>query len=229
MQITAVGTLSEAFLDFRYCPEAKVLLITNPINSILPLFTEVYSRRGIDAGNRLFGITLLDSIRASTFIAASLHVSPRLIHIPVVGGHAGTTIIPLLSQLPLGMLRLLDIPDITKRIQFAGDEVVLAKEGTGSATLAMAYAASEFTTAVLRAMNGEENIVEPAFVQQEVENCHYFSSLVRLGKNGIKEVIPLPSNMSFFEKEAIEKALPVLRKQAQKGIDFVAREMALCV
>lgn len=229
MQTTAVGTLNAAFLDFRYCPEAKVLLITNPINSILPLFTEVYSRRGIDAGNRLFGITLLDSIRASTFIAASLHVSPRLIHIPVVGGHAGTTIIPLLSQLPLGMLRLLDIPDITKRIQFAGDEVVLAKEGTGSATLAMAYAASEFTTAVLRAMNGEENIVEPAFVQQEVENCHYFSSLVRLGKNGMEEVIPLPSNMSFFEKEAIEKALPVLRKQAQKGIDFVAREMALCV
>lgn len=206
-----------------------MLLITNPINSILPLFNEVYNRRGIDAGNRLFGITLLDSIRASTFIAAALHVSPHLIRIPVVGGHAGTTIIPLLSQLPLGMLRLLDIPDITTRIQFAGDEVVSAKEGTGSATLAMAYAASEFTTAVLRAMNGEENVIEPAFVRQDFENCRYFSSLVRLGKNGMEEALPLPSNMSFFEREAIEKAMPVLNKQAQKGVDFVTQEMVLCV
>lgn len=104
-----------------------------------------------------------------------------------------------------------------------------AKEGTGSATLAMAYAASEFTTAVLRAMNGEENVIEPAFVRQDFGNCRYFSSLVRLGKNGMEEALPLPSNMSFFEREAIEKAMPVLKKQAQKGIDFVTQEMVLRV
>ena len=104
-----------------------------------------------------------------------------------------------------------------------------AKEGTGSATLAMAYAASEFTTAVLRAMNGEENVIEPAFVRQDFENCRYFSSLVRLGKNGMEEALPLPSNLSFFERETIEKAMPVLNKQAQKGIDFVTQEMVLCV
>ena len=55
-----------------------------------------------------------------------------------------------------------------KRIQFGGDEVVKAKDGAGSATLSMAWAAAKFTDAILRAMNGESGIIIPTFVQSDL-------------------------------------------------------------
>ena len=203
----------------RYCPEAIILIITNPINSILPLFTEVYKKNEIDGRTKLIGLSNLDSIRASTFVSQQLHT------IPVIGGHAGTTIIPLFSQLDSQSLSQLDIPSLTQKIQFAGDEVVQAKAGQGSATLAMAYAAAHFTNSVLRAMNGEKNIIEPAFIQQEVKGLHFFSSFVHLGMAGVENPIPIPSKLTKFEKDLLNNAIPVLKEQAQKGIDFVHKEM----
>jgi malate dehydrogenase len=55
----------------------------------------------------------------------------------VIGGHAGTTILPLLSQVPGTKFSPEDIASLTHRIQFGGDEVVKAKDGAGSATLSM--------------------------------------------------------------------------------------------
>lgn len=48
---------------------------------------------------------------------------------------------------------------LIKHIQSAGSEVVKAKGGKGSATLSTAYAASRLVFALLRALNGETNIV----------------------------------------------------------------------
>ena len=203
-----------------YCPDAMILLITNPINSLIPLYDEVFRRKGIDAGNRLIGLTILDTIRASTFVGEALGISPDFCNVPVVGGHAGTTIIPLLSQLQSGLISEIDVPGITKRIQYAGDEVVVAKEGGGSATLAMAYAAATFTASALRAMDGEKNVIEPGFVRQDFRECKYFSSLLRLGINGVEEPIPLPTRLTSFEKSELSAAIPSLLKQAKRGIDF---------
>lgn len=60
--------------------------------------------------------------------------------VPVIGGHAGTTILPLLSQVPGASFSEEDIKALTHRIQFGGDEVVAAKAGGGSATLSMVRA-----------------------------------------------------------------------------------------
>jgi len=65
---------------------------------------------------------------------------------------------------------------LIKRIQFGGDEVVKAKDGAGSATLSMAWAAAKFTDALLRAMSGESGVIIPTFVQSEL-----FADKVRLG------------------------------------------------
>jgi malate dehydrogenase len=64
--------------------------------------------------------------------------------IPVIGGHSGKTIVPLLSQskpsLPESLFKDEEkLAALIKRIQFGGDEVVEAKGGAGSATLSMAY------------------------------------------------------------------------------------------
>jgi len=70
---------------------------------------------------------------------------------------------------------------LIKRIQFGGDEVVKAKDGAGSATLSMAWAAAKFTDALLRAMNGESGVIIPTFVQSDLyaNKVHILSPLLR--------------------------------------------------
>lgn len=73
------------------------------------------------------------------------------VDVPVVGGHAGITILPLLSKTkPSASFTDEEIEELTVRIQNAGTEVVEAKAGAGSATLLMAYAAARFVGSSLR-------------------------------------------------------------------------------
>jgi malate/lactate dehydrogenase len=53
---------------------------------------------------KVLGVTKLDVVRAKAFIGQITGADPKEVDIPVVGGHAGTTILPLLSQ--VGFLRL---------------------------------------------------------------------------------------------------------------------------
>ena len=48
--------------------------------------------------NQVIGVTMLDIVRANTFVAEAMGVSPLTIDVPVIGGHSGNTILPLLSQ-----------------------------------------------------------------------------------------------------------------------------------
>jgi malate dehydrogenase len=54
----------------------------------------------IPADVRLFGVTHLDIVRASTFVATVVGKAEDAskYSIPVIGGHAGATILPLLTQ-----------------------------------------------------------------------------------------------------------------------------------
>lgn len=47
---------------------------------------------------RLFGVTTLDIVRANKFVADLKGLDPAKTSVPVVGGHAGVSILPLLSQ-----------------------------------------------------------------------------------------------------------------------------------
>lgn len=46
----------------------------------------------------LFGVTTLDVVRAARFVSEIKNTDPEEETIPVVGGHSGVTIVPLLSQ-----------------------------------------------------------------------------------------------------------------------------------
>lgn len=74
---------------------------------------------------KIFGVTTLDIVRASTFVGQISSVDPSCIDIPVIGGHAGKTIIPLLSQSRPAMPPVTqeEIQKLTGRIQEAGTEV----------------------------------------------------------------------------------------------------------
>jgi malate dehydrogenase len=132
----------------KNCPNAMVAIISNPVNSTVPIFAEQMKAlgafrsarrasfcvlactpkclmslclhsyparvpwRSIDsreediffglAGTydpkKIFGVTTLDIVRSHTFVAEAAGVDVNTISIPVVGGHAGASILPLLSQ-----------------------------------------------------------------------------------------------------------------------------------
>lgn len=160
-----------------------------------------------DCFRHIFGVTTLDVVRASTLTAKSafyknepngLFKDPGKIQVPVVGGHAGKTIMPLLSQAvpKLDRKRLVEEKATTltviNSIQQAGIDVLNQKAGKGSATLAMAYAACRFTVSLLRAMSGEQNIIECAYVRHASPICHdldYFAAPLLLGKDGYVKVV----------------------------------------
>lgn len=166
-------------------------------------------------------MTTLDVVRANTFVAENQKLDVSKVRVPVIGGHAGTTILPLLSQVPGTKFSDADIEALTHRIQFGGDEVVKAKDGAGSATLSMAYAGQIFTSRLLAAMSGEKNVVECAFVENNLTSAPFFSTPVRLGPNGVEEVMS-PGKLSEGEQKIMDAMIPDLVAQAKKGVEFVA-------
>ena len=130
----------------KNCPGAFVLIISNPVNSTVPIAYEILKSVDGFSPKKLFGVTTLDVVRASTFVSEiDKKVTPNEVVIPVVGGHSGKTIIPLFSQAsPSVSIPESNLDSLTNRVQFGGDEVVKAKDGAGSATLSMAYAGYKY-------------------------------------------------------------------------------------
>jgi len=202
------------------CPKASFLIISNPVNSTVPIFAEILKRLDVYNKNKLFGVTTLDVVRANTFVAENQKFDVRKTNVTVVGGHAGITILPLLSQVKGANFAQKDIEALTQRIMFGGDEVVKAKAGGGSATLSMAYAGLKFALQVLRAKNGIKNIIECSYVENHVvPEVPYFSSPVEIGPMGIKKIHEF-GKLSNFEQQKLKEMLPELKSSIQKGIEF---------
>ncbi|KIJ60987.1 hypothetical protein HYDPIDRAFT_97429 [Hydnomerulius pinastri MD-312] len=208
----------------RVAPSAHVLVISNPVNSTVPIVASTLAKAGVYNPARVFGVTTLDVVRAARFTAGIAGVSPAEAPITVVGGHSGATIVPLLSQSTHGKGIKGEVYDkLVHRIQFGGDEVVKAKDGAGSATLSMAYAGAKFTNALLRGLNGEKGVVTPTFVESPLykdQGIDFFSSNVELGVNGVEKIHPL-GQLSAEEEKLMEACLPELKKNIEKGRAFV--------
>lgn len=222
-------------------PKAFILVISNPVNSTVPIVAEVLKKHNAFDPKRLFGVTTLDVVRAQTFIAEILSdasLAPKVV-IPVVGGHSGVTIIPLLSQsqppLPTSFTQDKEaLEKLTYRIQFGGDEVVKAKDGAGSATLSMAYAGAEFAGKVLKGLSGEKDIIAPSYVFLEAdaeggkalkkeigsEDLVFFSSQILLGPSGVEKILPL-GKLTEYEQGLLKAAVPELTKNIQNGVSFI--------
>ncbi|CAM9848943.1 unnamed protein product, partial [Choristocarpus tenellus] len=53
----------------KNCPKACVLIISNPVNSTVPIFGDVLKKAGVFDPQKLMGVTTLDVSRANTFVA----------------------------------------------------------------------------------------------------------------------------------------------------------------
>ncbi|MBF7979542.1 MULTISPECIES: malate dehydrogenase [Rahnella] len=204
----------------KTCPQALIGIITNPVNTTVAIAAEVLKNAGVYDKNKLFGVTTLDAIRSNTFVAELKDKQPEEIDVPVIGGHSGVTILPLLSQVPGVVFSDSEIAALTKRIQNAGTEVVEAKAGGGSATLSMGQAAARFGLSLVRALQGESNVIECAYVEGKGDYARFFAQPVLLGKKGITELIDI-GKLSAFEQQSLDSMLDILRKDIELGEQFI--------
>ncbi|KAF9428478.1 Malate dehydrogenase, cytoplasmic [Podila epigama] len=216
------------------CPNAFVLVISNPVNSTVPILCEVLKKHGVFDPRKVFGISTLDVVRSSRFISeVDPSINPKDTRVTVVGGHSGVTIIPLLSQIKGHTFTQEQIEALTKRIQYGGDEVVKAKDGAGSATLSMAHAGARFTNAVLEAtVAGKTGLIESTYVNLAADpdttslfhqktQLDYFAQDVEFGPNGVERILPLPE-LSSYEAGLLDVAIPELKVNIDKGTAFIA-------
>lgn len=206
----------------KHSPDASILVISNPVNSTVPITAEVFKAAGVYNPKKLFGVTTLDVVRASRFISQIKNTDPATENIVVVGGHSGETIVPLLSQSGYELTGE-ELATYIKRVQFGGDEVVKAKDGAGSATLSMAMAGARFTESLLKAAQGQKGVVEQTYVDSPLykdQGVTYFSSSVTLGPNGAEEIHPV-GKISEHEQGLLDVCLKDLKTNIEKGEKWV--------
>ncbi|WPK24650.1 hypothetical protein PUMCH_001930 [Australozyma saopauloensis] len=231
-----VQSLAEGIAE--NAPKALILIISNPVNSTVPIVAEVLKKKGVYDPARLFGVTTLDIVRANTFISQLYpeETKPTDFEVRVVGGHSGETIVPLYSLGAKSHFEKLSDEQkktLINRVQFGGDEVVQAKNGAGSATLSMAYAGYRLAESLLKAsagtpvtectfLNLDPSIKGAAEAKKLVGGLEYFSFPVKLSKDGIAEVeYQILEQVSDAEKQLLAVAEEQLAKNIEKGVSFV--------
>ncbi|XP_034106663.1 uncharacterized protein LOC132795079 [Drosophila nasuta] len=199
---------------------ALIAIVTNPVNAIVPMAAEFLKKEDLFDPRRLFGVTTLDLVRAETFLGDFMNVDPRKVSVPVIGGHAGDTILPIISQCKPKFNDDQECREaLVKRIQMGGDEVVKAKEGKGSATLSMAFASARFANALLLGLKGRKAPIECAYVYSDVTEVSYFATPLSFGPRGIEKNHGLPP-LDDYEQAGLEKALKGLQQSIENGINF---------
>lgn len=86
----------------------------------------------------------------------------------------------------------------------------------------MAYAGAKFVNSLLEAaILGRVGVRECCYVQTDLVNgLDYFSSLVEFSNEGVNHVHEIPK-LSAFEQGLLDAAIPELKANIQKGVDFV--------
>jgi len=202
----------------KHCPNAVLGMIVNPVNSVVPAMAELYKKKGLDP-MKIVGITTLDVVRANKFVGEITGKNPNYINVPVIGGHAGTTIMPVFSQdKTAATIASEKIPDLDKHVQNAGTEVVEAKGGKGSATLSMAYAGARFGKSVLAGLGGRKR-TECAYCKSDITDLPYFTQKVVFGEGGITKVLPL-GELNEYETKRLDEAKAQLKTEIETGLKY---------
>jgi len=203
----------------KVCPKALIGIITNPVNSTVPIAAEILKQHNVYNRNRLFGVSILDVVRSETFVAELKNLDAAKVKVHVIGGHSPETMLPVLSQVHGVSFTHDEVDALTKKIAEAGTVVVNAKDGSGSATLSMAYAGAKFAMALVRALQGETGIVECAYVQVDNMETRFFGMPVELGKDGIAKILALPK-LSDYEQNIYKGLIDPLQKNIETGLNF---------
>lgn len=187
----------------KYSPNCIIIVVSNPLD-VMTYCSFLTS--GFDS-KRVFGMAgILDTARYRAFLAEALNCSPKDIQAVLMGGH-GDTMVPLpryttVAGIPVTELIAADkLEAIVQRTKVGGGELVNLM-GT-SAWYAPGAAAAQMVEAIVR----DQKRIFPvcAWLQGEYgEKDVYLGVPVKLGKNGIEEIIELKLNKD--EKDLLAKS-----------------------
>ncbi|HQF29298.1 MAG TPA: malate dehydrogenase [Bacteroidia bacterium] len=193
----------------KYSPNAIIIVVSNPLDVMTYC---AYLTSGHDP-KKVFGMAgILDTARYRAFLAEALDCSPKDIQAILMGGH-GDTMVPLpryttVSGIPVTELIAADkLEAIVQRTKVGGGELVNLM-GT-SAWYAPGAAAAQMVEAIVR----DQKRIYPvcAWLQGEYGlKDVYLGVPVKLGKNGIEEIIELQLNAD--EKDLLDKSAVAVKE-----------------
>ena len=194
-------------------PNAIVIVVTNPLDTMAYLAYRVLSQHGFTP-NRVMGQAgVLDSARMRTFMAMEFNVSVENTHAFVLGGHGDEMVplvrystvagIPLPDLVKMGWTTQERIDAIVQRTRAGGAEIVNLLK-TGSAYFAPGASVAEMVEAILK----DKKLVRPVaalMTGQYGISDMYFGVPVVLGRNGIEKIIEVglnPEEAAMMNKSA---------------------------
>ena len=188
----------------KYSPETILIIVSNPLDVMVQVAKDA---SGLPYEKVMGMAGILDTARYRAFIAEELDVSPKDIQALLMGGH-GDTMVPLprfttLSGMPIThFISEERLDEIVGRAKKGGGEIV-GLMGT-SAWYAPGAAAAQMVEAILLDQNRIFPVCAHIDGEYGIDNL-YIGVPVKLGKNGIKEVI---------EVELTEKETELLHQSA---------------
>lgn len=190
-------------------PNAILIVVSNPLDAMAYTAFKV---SGFPK-NRVVGMAgILDTTRYRAFISMETNVSVENIQALVLGGH-GDTMVPIvryttISGIPVSNFIPQDRLDtIVERTAKGGGEIVKYLK-TGSAYYAPSLAITEMVESIIK----NKNKILPCAAYLEGEygiKGIYFGVPVKLGSNGIEEIIEI--DLTDSEKEAIKSSEAAVR------------------
>ncbi len=172
-----------------------IIVVSNPLD----VMTYAAHKASGLKSSRVFGMAgILDTARYRAFLATALDVSPKDIQAVLMGGH-GDTMVPLPRYTTVAGIPVTEMIDkdalkaIVERTKKGGGELVKLM-GT-SAWYAPGAAAAQMVEAILK----DENRIFPCCTHlagQYGLKGTYLGVPVKLGKNGIEQVLELKLNKS---------------------------------
>ncbi|MFM2195350.1 MAG: malate dehydrogenase [Bacteroidota bacterium] len=192
-----------------HSPDAIIIVVSNPLDVMTYV---AYLTAKVDS-RKVFGMAgILDTARYRAFLAEALNVSPKDIQAMLLGGH-GDTMVPLpryttVSGIPVTELIDADKLDaIIERTKKGGGELVNLM-GT-SAWYAPGAAAAQMVEAIVR----DQKRIFPCCALLNGEyglNNIYLGVPVKLGKNGIEQIIELQLNAD--EKKLLTESAAAVKE-----------------
>jgi len=206
----------------KYSPNTIIIVVSNPLDVMTYC---AYLTANVDS-KKVFGMAgILDTARYRAFLADALDTSPKEIQAVLMGGH-GDTMVPLpryttVAGIPVTEMIAKDKLDaIIQRTKVGGGELVNLM-GT-SAWYAPGAAAAQMVESIVR----DQKRIFPccAWLQGEYGlKDIYLGVPVKLGKNGIEQIIELKLNneeMDSLKKSAIavKEVMEVLDKMGAAAV-----------
>ncbi|MFZ7144691.1 MAG: malate dehydrogenase [Bacteroidota bacterium] len=206
----------------KYSPDAIIIVVSNPLDVMTYC---AFLTAKVDS-KKVFGMAgILDTARYRAFLAEALNTSPKDIQAVLMGGH-GDTMVPLPRYTTVAGIPVTELIDkdkldaIVDRTKKGGGELVNLM-GT-SAWYAPGAAAAQMVEAIIKdsqrifpccaLLNGQYGLKDI-----------YLGVPVKLGKNGIEEIIELKLNddemkLLHASAKSVKEVMDVLDNMNQPAV-----------